>query len=59
MMSGFRSKEPCEVLAASDKMTRKYAMKVVRIAQRVPTGIDLLGAFRSPDMEAPAKIPAT
>ena len=32
-------------------------MNVVNVAQRVPLGIALLGFLRSPDMEAPAKIP--
>jgi len=32
-------------------------MNVVNMAQSVPLGIDLLGSLRSPDIDAPAKMP--
>lgn len=38
-------------------MTSKYATNVDNMAHRVPIGIALDGFRRSPDMEAPAKMP--
>lgn len=46
------------IVAPIDKMTRVYATKVNMRPCKVPLGIDLLGFFRSPDILAPAKIPA-
>lgn len=45
------------VLAAKEKITSRYEIRVESIAQSVPLGIALLGFLRSPDIEAPAKIP--
>jgi hypothetical protein len=55
--SGFATKEECVVLKAIENMTTKYTTKVVSMAHRVPFGIILLGSLRSPDMDAPAKMP--
>ena len=57
MILGFPRKEAWVVLDASDTITSTYAIKVDSMAHNVPTGIALLGFFRSPDMEAPAKMP--
>lgn len=46
------------VLAAMDNITIKYTMKVVKVAHRVPFGMALLGDFKSPESEAPARMPA-
>ena len=42
---------------AMERATKKYTMKVVSMAHRVPLGMALLGLLRSPDMDAPAKMP--
>jgi hypothetical protein len=57
IMLGFRRNEWCLVLDAKETITSRYARKVDNIAQSVPRGMALLGLRRSPDMEAPAKIP--
>lgn len=41
-----------------DMITSVYATNVTRSPFRVPDGIDLLGFRRSPDILAPAKMPA-
>lgn len=51
------SRESRLVVAAMDRTTTKYTMNVVNMAQSVPFGIALLGFLRSPDMDAPAKMP--
>jgi hypothetical protein len=45
------------VEAAIDTMTTKYTIKVANMAQSVPFGMVVLGFFKSPDMDAPAKMP--
>lgn len=46
------------IVAPIDNMTRVYATKVNMSPCKVPLGIDLLGVLKSPDMLAPAKMPA-
>lgn len=41
------------ILAAIERITIVYVMNVKTNPDRVPFGIDLLGFFRSPDIEAP------
>lgn len=53
----FAKNEAGVVEAAMDTMTIKYTIKVASMAQSVPLGIVVLGFFKSPDMEAPAKMP--
>jgi hypothetical protein len=51
------TKDECVALEANDKITVVYAIKVVNIAHSVPTGMSFDGFRKSPDMEAPAKMP--
>ncbi len=53
----FAKNEAWVVEAAMDTRTTKYTIKVASMAQSVPLGIVVLGFFKSPDMEAPAKMP--
>lgn len=53
----FAKKDSCVVEAAMETRTTKYTAKVENMAQSVPLGMALLGFLKSPDMDAPAKMP--
>lgn len=58
MMLVLERSDSCVMLDAIDRTTMKYTMNVDKVAHNVPFGMALLGFLRSPDMDAPAKIPA-
>jgi hypothetical protein len=39
------------------KATKMYTIVVMKMAKRVPSGMDCCGSFKSPEMFAPAKMP--